>query len=113
MTSEHTPGADALDTFLNDSYTHVDPLSGLDPTFVFDFNAYDDLADGQRIEVLVPTRKGEPGNPLTADELGAKFLALVAGSTLSDHATALSDWVEALDRGGSGSLAWLAAPARG
>jgi len=70
-----------------------------------------ELADGRRMEALVPTRKGEPGNPLTADELRAKFLALVADSTFSDHATTLSDWVEALDRGGSGSLAWLAAPA--
>jgi RIO kinase 1 len=51
MSSEYTPGADALDTFLTDSYTRVDPLSGLDPTFVFDFTPYfadDDLPDGQR-----------------------------------------------------------------
>ncbi len=48
MHSEHTPGADALDRFLTDSYTHVDPLGGLDPSFVFDFQAYDDLDDGQR-----------------------------------------------------------------
>jgi 2-methylcitrate dehydratase PrpD len=72
-----------------------------------------ELADGRRMEALVPTRKGEPGNPLTAEELHAKFRALVADSTFSDHADTLSDWVEALDRGGSGSLAWLAAPARG
>ncbi len=48
MSSEYPPGADALDAFLTDSYTHVDPLSGLDPSFVFDFDAYDELADGQR-----------------------------------------------------------------
>jgi RIO kinase 1 len=48
MSSEYTPGADALDAFLSDSYTHVDPLNGIDPTFVFGFDAYDDLADGQR-----------------------------------------------------------------
>jgi RIO kinase 1 len=47
MHSEHTPSADPLD-FFTDSYTHVDPLSGLDPSFVFDFRAYDDLDDGQR-----------------------------------------------------------------
>ncbi|HET7358334.1 MAG TPA: RIO1 family regulatory kinase/ATPase [Nocardioidaceae bacterium] len=50
MHSEHTEfprSADALDLF-TDSYTHVDPLSGLDPSFVFDFQAYDDLDDGQR-----------------------------------------------------------------
>src|SRR6476469_1948520 len=48
MYSEHTPSAEALDAFFTDSYTHVDPLSGLDPSFVFDFQAYDDLDDGQR-----------------------------------------------------------------
>ena len=51
MHSEHTDfsqRADALDEFLTDSYTHVDPLSGVDPSFVFDFHAYDDLDDGQR-----------------------------------------------------------------
>ena len=39
---------DALDTFFTDSYTHVDPLSGVDSSFVFDFQSYDDLEDGQR-----------------------------------------------------------------
>jgi len=51
MSSEHTDfteRADAFDTFLTDSFTHVDPLSGVDPSFVFDFRAYDDLDDGQR-----------------------------------------------------------------
>ncbi len=51
MHSEHTDFSqrtDALDEFLTDSYTHVDPLSGVDPSFVFDFHAYDDLDDGQR-----------------------------------------------------------------
>ena len=45
---DFTERADALDTFLTDSFTHVDPLSGVDPSFVFDFRAYDDLDDGQR-----------------------------------------------------------------
>jgi len=51
MHSEHTDSsqrADALNEFFTDSYTHVDPLSGVDPSFVFDFHAYDDLDDGQR-----------------------------------------------------------------
>jgi RIO kinase 1 len=58
MSSEHTDfsqRADALDAFLDqgypDSYTHVDPLGGIDPSFVFDFTPYfadDDLPDGQR-----------------------------------------------------------------
>jgi RIO kinase 1 len=58
MSSEHTDfsqRADALDAFLDqgltDSYTHVDPLSGIDPSFVIDFTPYfadDDLPDGQR-----------------------------------------------------------------
>jgi RIO kinase 1 len=48
MTSEYTPGADALDSFLTDTYTRVDPLSGLDPDFVFDFHEYGELDEGQR-----------------------------------------------------------------
>ncbi|MBO0844148.1 MAG: serine/threonine protein kinase [Nocardioides sp.] len=51
MSSEHTDSssrADALDDFLNDSYIHVDPLSGIDDAFVFDFHAYDDLDEGRR-----------------------------------------------------------------
>jgi len=51
MHSEHTDFSqrtDALDEFFTDSYTHADPLSGVDPSFVFDFHAYDDLDDGQR-----------------------------------------------------------------
>ena len=48
MYSEHSPSAESLDAFLTDSYTHVDPLSGIDPSFVFDFEAYDDLGDDQR-----------------------------------------------------------------
>src|SRR3954463_5002299 len=48
MYSEHSPSAESLDAFLTDSYTHVDPLSGIDPSFVFDFEAYGDLGDDQR-----------------------------------------------------------------
>jgi RIO kinase 1 len=48
MYSEHTPGADPLDDFFTDSDTHVDPLSGIDSSFVFDFHAYDDLGHDQR-----------------------------------------------------------------
>src|SRR3954468_8055577 len=48
MSSEHLPSAEALDSLFTDTYTHVDPLSGIDPSFVFDFAAYDELDDGQR-----------------------------------------------------------------
>ena len=51
MSSEYTPSAEALDTFFTDSYAQVDPLSGIDASFVFDFTPYfadDDLPDGQR-----------------------------------------------------------------
>jgi RIO kinase 1 len=48
MTSEHIPNAEAFDRFLTDTYTRVDPLSGVDPSFVFDFHEYDDLDEGQR-----------------------------------------------------------------
>src|SRR3954468_9974270 len=50
MYSEHTDAsrADTLDAFLTDSYTHVDPLSGIDDSFVIDFHAYDELDEGRR-----------------------------------------------------------------
>jgi RIO kinase 1 len=52
MNSEHiTSRADAFEDLFTDSHTHTDPLSGLDPSFVFDFRAYaedDELDDGQR-----------------------------------------------------------------
>jgi RIO kinase 1 len=68
MSSEFdTERADALDTLFGefpDSYTHIDPLSGLDESFVFDFQVYDDLADGQRwstwLEVEPLQRGPEP-----------------------------------------------------
>lgn len=69
MSSEYTPGADALDTFLTDSYAQVDPLSGLDPTFVFDFTPYfadDDLPDGQRWSTWLsvePLQRGPEPRP--------------------------------------------------
>jgi RIO kinase 1 len=67
MFSEYTDStqrADALDEFINDSYTHVDALSGIDDTFVFDFQAYDDLDEGRRwstwLEVEPLQRGPEP-----------------------------------------------------
>jgi RIO kinase 1 len=67
MSPEYTDSsqrADALDAFLTDSYTHVDPLSGIDDTFVFDFQAYDDLDEGRRwstwLEVEPLQRGPEP-----------------------------------------------------
>jgi len=71
MHSEHTHypnGADALDSLfdesLTDSYTHVDPLSGIDESYVFDFRAYDDLDEGRRwstwLEVEPLQRGPEP-----------------------------------------------------
>ena len=67
MSSEHdfsSPRAEALDDFFTDSHTHVDPLSGIDDSFVFDFRAYDDLEDGQRwstwLEVEPLQRGPEP-----------------------------------------------------
>ena len=67
MSSEHyTERADALDDFFTDSYTHVDPLSGIDPSFVFDFTAYDDLDDGQRWSTWLsvePLQRGPEPRP--------------------------------------------------
>jgi len=70
MYSEHTDfsqRADALDAFLTDSYTHVDPLGGIDDTFVFDFQAYDDdLDDGRRWSTWLqvePLQRGPEPRP--------------------------------------------------
>jgi RIO kinase 1 len=49
MTSEFSElAADELDVLYRPRTDTPDPLRGLDPGFVFDFHAYDDLADGQR-----------------------------------------------------------------
>jgi RIO kinase 1 len=54
MSSEHPhlSRAEALESLLDPSHTEsrprVDPLSGIDSSFLFDFQSYDDLEDGQR-----------------------------------------------------------------
>jgi RIO kinase 1 len=67
MSPEHTEArTDALDEFLTDSLTRPDPLSGLDPAFVFDFTAYDELADGQRWSTwasVEPLQRGPEPRP--------------------------------------------------
>jgi RIO kinase 1 len=67
MHSEHyTERADALEDFFTDSYTHTDALSGIDPSFVFDFQAYDDLDDGQRWSTWMsvePLQRGPEPRP--------------------------------------------------
>jgi RIO kinase 1 len=67
MSSEHfSERVDALDTFVNDSYTHTDPLSGIDPSFVFDFQAYDELDEGQRWSTWLsvePLQRGPEPRP--------------------------------------------------
>jgi RIO kinase 1 len=72
MHSEHyTERADALEALLNeqgftDSNTHVDPLSGIDSSFVFDFETYDELEDGQRWSTWMsvePLQRGPEPRP--------------------------------------------------
>jgi RIO kinase 1 len=66
MFSEPTERVDAFDDLFTDSYTHTDPLSGVDPSFVFDFNAYDDLEDGQRWSTWMsvePLQRGPEPRP--------------------------------------------------
>jgi RIO kinase 1 len=69
MSSEHHPTsarADAFDEFLTDSYTHFDPLGGIDESFVFDFRAYDDLDEGQRWSTWLqvePLQRGPEPRP--------------------------------------------------
>ena len=58
MHSEHyTERADALEELFNDSYTHTDPLSGIDSSFVFDFTAYDDYW-GEHNNIVRKTPEG-------------------------------------------------------
>jgi len=62
----YTERVDALEEFFNDSYTHTDPLSGIDSSFVFDFTAYDDLDDGQRWSTWMsvePLQRGPEPRP--------------------------------------------------
>jgi RIO kinase 1 len=71
MSSEHnSTRTDAFDALLEqsstDSYTYVDALSGLDPSFIFDFTSYDDLEDGQRWSTWMsvePLQRGPEPRP--------------------------------------------------
>jgi RIO kinase 1 len=67
MTSErYTERVDAFDDFFTDTYTHVDPLSGIDQSFVFDFTEYDDLEDDQRWSTWMsvePLQRGPEPRP--------------------------------------------------
>jgi RIO kinase 1 len=71
MSSEHTSTrTDAFDALLeqssNDRYTYVDPMSGVDQSFVFDFTAYDDLDEGQRWSTWMsvePLQRGPEPRP--------------------------------------------------
>jgi RIO kinase 1 len=65
----YTERADALDALFDpqgpdDSHTYTHPLSGIDSSFVFDFQSYDDLDEGQRwstwLEVEPLQRGPEP-----------------------------------------------------
>jgi RIO kinase 1 len=65
MYAEQPEHADALDSFFTPS-SPVDPLSGIDSSFVFDFRAYDDLADGQRWSTWLsvePLQRGPEPRP--------------------------------------------------
>jgi RIO kinase 1 len=68
MSSEHHPErADAFaPLFAPDSSHLTDPLGGIDPSFVFDFEAYDDLDDGQRWSTWLsvePLQRGPEPRP--------------------------------------------------
>jgi RIO kinase 1 len=66
MYAEQPERTEALDSFFTDSYTHVDPLSGIDSSFVFDFQEYDDLEDGQRWSTWMsvePMQRGPEPRP--------------------------------------------------
>jgi RIO kinase 1 len=69
MYSEHsdtTSRTESLDSFFTDSYRHVDPLTGIDPSFVFDFQTYDELESGQRWSTWMsvePLQRGPEPRP--------------------------------------------------
>jgi RIO kinase 1 len=71
MSSEHnSTRTDAFEALLEqsrtDRYTYVDPMSGVDPSFVFDFTAYDDLDEGQRWSTWMsvePLQRGPEPRP--------------------------------------------------
>jgi len=57
--------------------------------------------DGRTLSETVTRRKGSPDNPLSADEVEAKYFALVERVLSKDQATAVRDMVFALDHAGS------------
>jgi RIO kinase 1 len=71
MSSEHLYSrTDAFDALLDQgdphSCTRVDPLSGIDRSFVFEFQQYDDLDDGQRWSTWMsvePMQRGPEPRP--------------------------------------------------
>jgi RIO kinase 1 len=68
MSSEHdTERTDAFASlFEQDRYTFTDPMSGIDPSFVFDFQSYDELGDGQRWSTWMavePLQRGPEPRP--------------------------------------------------
>jgi RIO kinase 1 len=68
MSSEHdTERTDAFASlFEQDPYTFTDPMSGIDPSFVFDFQSYDELGDGQRWSTWMsvePLQRGPEHRP--------------------------------------------------
>ena len=57
-----------------------------------------ELADGRCLEWAVAAPKGDPDNPLSADELALKLRDLVAGTRYTDRADDLLRAVNGLDR---------------
>jgi 2-methylcitrate dehydratase PrpD len=58
------------------------------------------LVDGAVHRAAVPTRKGEPSNPLAATDLQKKFNGLIAATRRPDSAGAWLAWVGSLAAGG-------------
>ena len=55
--------------------------------------------DGRRLERRVPTRKGDPANPLTEAELRTKFCGLIERTDLAGQEPMLLDWIAGLSDG--------------
>ena len=55
------------------------------------------LRDGRAVSALVASPKGDPENPLTPDELAAKFRGMLPGTPYDSRTEALLDAVVGLD----------------
>ncbi|MBO6519256.1 MAG: MmgE/PrpD family protein [Rhodospirillales bacterium] len=85
--------------FINRISAEVDPeIEARGPAFRHMARVRVTTTDGRTFEETVTHRKGSPDNPLSPDEVEAKYMALAGGVLGADKAQAVRDMVFALDR---------------